>query len=444
MELRIPELGDNVAVATVVGVLVREGDRVAPGQPLLELETDKAVMEVPAEAGGVVRRVLVQVGEEVRPGQPFLELAEEEALEVSQVAQRAPEAEYSAAAFAAVGAPEKPFLSPDLSTPCRETKAQALRPEPAPEPAPPGAPQAPSEGRLVPAAPSVRRLARELGVDIREVRGTGLAGRITEEDVRRAAGLAPAPALEAPPPTPRLPDFSRWGPVRREPMSGVRKATMRAMAQAWAQVPMVTHFDEADITELEALRKGYAKKAEEKGFRLTLTAFLLKALAHTLKAFPKFNASIDPERQEVIYKDYVHIGVAVDTPHGLLVPVIRDVDKKGILALARELQEVSERARARKLSPEEMQGATFSLSNLGGIGGTGFTPIVNWPEVAILGVSRSQMKPIWDPEKEAFLPRLYMPYSLTYDHRLIDGAEAARFCRHLAGLLEDPVGLALA
>ena len=418
MELRIPELGDNVAVATVVGVLVREGDRVAPGQPLLELETDKAVMEVPAEAGGVVKRVLVQVGEEVRPGQPFLELAEEEALEVSQVAQRAPEA--------------------------RPEPAPEARPEPTPQAEGPKAPQAPSEGRLVPAAPSVRRLARELGVDIREVRGTGLAGRITEEDVRRAAGLAPAPALEAPPPTPRLPDFSRWGPVRAEPISGVRKATMRAMAQAWAQVPMVTHFDEADITELEALRKGYARKAEEKGFRLTLTAFLLKGLALTLKAFPKFNASIDPERQEVIYKDYVHIGVAVDTPHGLLVPVIRDVDKKGILALAQELQEVSERARARKLSPEEMQGGTFSLSNLGGIGGTGFTPIVNWPEVAILGVSRSQMKPVWDPGQEAFLPRLYMPYSLTYDHRLIDGAEAARFCRHLAGLLEDPVGLALA
>jgi pyruvate dehydrogenase E2 component (dihydrolipoamide acetyltransferase) len=418
MELRIPELGDNVAVATVVGVLVREGDRVAPGQPLLELETDKAVMEVPAEAGGVVKRVLVQVGEEVRPGQPFLELAEaQEAVEVSEVAQRAPEA--------------------------RPEPAPEARPEPTPQAEGPRAPQAPSEGRLVPAAPSVRRLARELGVDIREVRGTGLAGRITEEDVRRAAGLAPA-ALEALPPTPRLPDFSRWGPVRAEPMSGVRKATMRAMAQAWAQVPMVTHFDEADITELEALRKGYARKAEEKGFRLTLTAFLLKALALTLKAFPKFNASIDPEKQEVIYKDYVHIGVAVDTPHGLLVPVIRDVDKKGILALAQELQEVSERARARKLSPEEMQGGTFSLSNLGGIGGTGFTPIVNWPEVAILGVSRSQMKPVWDPGQEAFLPRLYMPYSLTYDHRLIDGAEAARFCRHLAGLLEDPVGLALA
>ena len=413
MELTIPQLGDNVAVATVVGVLVQEGDRVAPGQPLLELETDKAVMEVPAEAGGVVERVLVKVGEEVRPGQPFLELAEaQEAAEVSEVAQRAP-------------APE-------------------ARPEPAPEPAPPRAPQASSEGRLIPAAPSVRRLARELGVDLREVRGTGLAGRITAEDVRRAAGQAPAPAPEALPPTPRLPDFSRWGPVRAEPMSGVRKATLRAMAQAWAQVPMVTHFDEADITDLEALRKAYAKKAEEKGFRLTLTAFLLKALALTLKAFPKFNASIDAERQEVIYKDYIHIGVAVDTPHGLLVPVVRDVDKKGILALAKELQEVSQRARERKLSPEEMQGGTFSLSNLGGIGGVGFTPIVNWPEVAILGVSRSQMKPVWDPEKEAFLPRLFMPFGLTYDHRLIDGAEAARFCRHLAGLLEDPVGLALA
>jgi len=410
MELRIPELGDNVAVATVVGVLVREGDRVAPGQPLLELETDKAVMEVPAEAGGVVERVLVKVGDEVRPGQAFLELSAE-----------APQ-----------GGVLKEEPPRDVPVP-PQLREEAPKAPPAPLP----------EGRLVPAAPSVRRLARELGVDIREVRGTGLAGRITEEDVRRAAGLAPA-ALEAPPPTPRLPDFSRWGPVRREPMSGVRKATMRAMAQAWAQVPMVTHFDEADITELEALRKGYARKAEEKGFRLTLTAFLLKALALTLKAFPKFNASIDPERQEVIYKDYVHIGVAVDTPHGLLVPVIRDVDKKGILALAQELQEVSERARARKLSPEEMQGATFSLSNLGGIGGTGFTPIVNWPEVAILGVSRSQMKPVWDPGQEAFLPRLYMPYSLTYDHRLIDGAEAARFCRHLAGLLEDPVGLALA
>ena len=409
MEVKLPELGDNVTQATVVGVLVKEGDRVEPGQPLLELETDKAVVEVPAEAGGVVKRVLVKVGDEVRPGQPFLELAEAE------------------------GRPEAPA-----------PKAEEA-PRPAPKEAPPAPQEAPSERRLIPAAPSIRRLARELGVDLTRLRGTGLAGRITEEDVRRAAGLGEAaPAALPAAPAPRLPDFTKWGPVRREPMSGVRKATVRSMSQAWAQVPMVTHFDEADVTELEALRKQYAKKAEEKGFRLTLTAFLLKALALTLKAFPKFNASLDVEAQEIVYKDYIHIGVAVDTPHGLLVPVIRDVDRKGVLRLAEELQEISQRARERKLSPEEMQGATFSLSNLGGIGGTGFTPIVNWPEVAILGVSRSQMKPLWDPGKEAFVPRLVMPFSLTYDHRLIDGADAARFCRHLAGILEDPLGLALA
>ena len=420
MEVKLPELGDNVTQATVVGVLVKEGDRVEPGQPLLELETDKAVVEVPAEAGGVVKRVLVKVGDEVRPGQPFLELAEAE------------------------GGAEAPPLKAEERPEAPAPKAEEA-PRPAPKEAPPAPQEAPSERRLIPAAPSIRRLARELGGDLPRLRGTGLAGRITEEDVRRAAGLGEAaPAALPAAPAPRLPDFTKWGPVRREPMSGVRKATVRSMSQAWAQVPMVTHFDEADVTELEALRKQYAKKAEEKGFRLTLTAFLLKALALTLKAFPKFNASLDVEAQEIVYKDYIHIGVAVDTPHGLLVPVIRDVDRKGVLRLAEELQEISQRARERKLSPEEMQGATFSLSNLGGIGGTGFTPIVNWPEVAILGVSRSQMKPLWDPGKEAFVPRLVMPFSLTYDHRLIDGADAARFCRHLAGILEDPLGLALA
>lgn len=413
MELRLPELGDNVATATVVGVLVKEGDRVAPGQPLLELETDKAVMEVPAEAGGVVEQVLVKPGDEVRPGQPFLVLKAE-------------------------GAAPAEGQAPTAEAPQRAEKAEP----PAPRAETLEAPPPPAEGRrLVPASPSIRRLARELGVDIYALRGSGLAGRITEEDVRRAAGLA-APERAAPAPSrPPLPDFSRFGPVRREPMSGVRKATLRAMAQAWAQVPMVTHFDEADITDLEALRKRYAPKAEERGFRLTPTAFLLKALALTLKAFPKFNASVDEEAQEIVYKDYIHIGVAVDTPHGLLVPVIRNVDQKGVFALARELQEISERARERKLTPEEMQGGTFSLSNLGGIGGMGFTPIVNWPEVAILGVSRAQMKPVWNGE--AFVPRLILPFSLTYDHRLIDGAEAARFCRHLALLLEDPLGLAL-
>ena len=420
MEVKLPELGDNVTQATVVGVLVKEGDRVEPGQPLLELETDKAVVEVPAEAGGVVKRVLVKVGDEVRPGQPFLELAEAE------------------------GGAEAPPLKAEERPEAPAPKAEEA-PRPAPKEAPPAPQEAPSERRLIPAAPSIRRLARELGVDPTRLRSTVPAARLTRDAEGRAAGLGEAaPAALPAAPAPRLPDFTKWGPARRGPMSGVRKATVRSMSQAWAQVPMVTHFDEADVTELEALRKQYAKKAEEKGFRLTLTAFLLKALALTLKAFPKFNASLDVEAQEIVYKDYIHIGVAVDTPHGLLVPVIRDVDRKGVLRLAEELQEISQRARERKLSPEEMQGATFSLSNLGGIGGTGFTPIVNWPEVAILGVSRSQMKPLWDPGKEAFVPRLVMPFSLTYDHRLIDGADAARFCRHLAGILEDPLGLALA
>ncbi|RIH80807.1 Dihydrolipoyllysine-residue acetyltransferase component of pyruvate dehydrogenase complex [Meiothermus luteus] len=222
-------------------------------------------------------------------------------------------------------------------------------------------------------------------------------------------------------------------------MSGVRRATVRSMAQAWSLVPMVTHFDKADITEMEAWRKKLAPKAEKRGAKLTMTAILLKVVAAALKNFPKFNASIDLEKNEIIYKDYVHLGVAVDTPAGLLVPVIRDVDKKGVFTLALELGELAAKARERKLTPEEMQGATFSISNLGGIGGTGFTPIVNWPEVAILGVSRSSIEPVWNPEKEGFEPRQIMPFSLSYDHRLIDGADAARFCRFIAELLEEPV-----
>ncbi|MGQ9510883.1 MAG: 2-oxo acid dehydrogenase subunit E2 [Thermaceae bacterium] len=403
MEVRLPDLGDNVASATVVGVLVKEGDLLEKETPVLELETDKAVMELPAGVEGRVLKVHVRVGDEVRPGQVILEVEE------------------------AKGAPSEP----------PKPAAQEVPFKPEVRSGPPPA------GGLIPAAPSVRRLARELGVDLSRVVGTGLAGRITAEDVRKAAGLLPG---GPPPPSPvaekpALPDFSKWGPIRREAMSSVRKATLRAMERAWSQIPMVTHFDQADVTELEEVRKKYASKAEAQGVRLTMTAFVLKAVALTLKAFPKFNASLDPEAGEILYKDYIHLGVAVDTPHGLLVPVVREVDRKGVFALARELADLSARARERKLALEEMQGASFSVSNLGGIGGRGFTPIVNWPEVAILGVSRSEVQPVWDGE--AFRPRLVLPFSLTYDHRLIDGAEAARFCRYLAGLLEDPMLLAL-
>ncbi|AEB11368.1 dihydrolipoyllysine-residue acetyltransferase [Marinithermus hydrothermalis] len=421
-EVKLPELGDNIESALVVSVLVKEGDRIQPGAAVLELETDKATLEVPASAGGVVQRVLVKEGDEVRVGQAILVLEEaadapaEAAAEPASEPEPAPEPEAVAApASAAESKPSVPASAP-----------------------------APQERRLIPAAPSIRRLARELGVDIHRIEGTGIAGRITEEDVRRAAGQAPAPApagvpLEAPP----LPDFSKWGEVEREPMSGVRRATVRQMSLAWAQVPMVTHFDRADITELEALRKRYQKKAEAVGARLTMTAIILKVVAQALKKFPKFNASIDVAANEIIYKKYVHIGVAVDTPAGLLVPVIRDVDQKNILQIAKELGEVAEKARNRKLKPEEMQGGTFSVSNLGGIGGTGFTPIVNTPEVAILGVARSSIEPVWNEETGTFEPRRILPLAVTYDHRLIDGADAARFLRWVCEALETPFLLPL-
>jgi pyruvate dehydrogenase E2 component (dihydrolipoamide acetyltransferase) len=426
-ELKLPELGDNVASAVVVGVLVKEGDRLEAGAPFLELETDKAVMEVPAPSGGTVEKVLVKPGDEVKSGQVVVMLGD------------------GASAAAPVPSKNEPAPAPAPEEP----RLAAPAPQPAPQPAPARAPSpqpAPAQPagvrKLIPAAPSVRRLARELGVDLLQVVGSGPAYRISENDVRRYAegGVAPAAPVSAPAavPAPTLPDFSKFGPTRREAMSGIRRATVRSMSQAWSLIPMVTHFDRADVTEMEALRKKYGPRAEKKGGKLTMTAILLKVAAAALKAFPKFNASIDTASNEVVFKDYIHIGVAVDTPTGLLVPVIRDVDKKGVIALATELGEIAARARDRKLTPEEMQGASFTISNLGGIGGSGFTPIVNWPEVAIMGVSRSSMEPVWNAEKGEFEPRNIMPFSLTYDHRLIDGADAARFCRFIAEMLEDP------
>jgi pyruvate dehydrogenase E2 component (dihydrolipoamide acetyltransferase) len=296
----------------------------------------------------------------------------------------------------------------------------------------------------IPAAPSVRRFAREVGVDIYEVKGSGPGGRISEDDVKafaKALLASAATAAQAAPRAghfaqPQLPDFTKWGKIERVSMRGVRRKTAEHLAEAWNTIPHVTQHDRADITELEQLRARFAPKAEEAGGKMTVTAIALKVCAAALKVFPQFNASIDMEKEEIVYKQYIHIGVAADTDRGLLVPVIRDVDKKNIVELAVELSQLSKKAREKKLTPEEMMGGTFTITNLGGIGGVGFTPIVNFPEVAILGLSRSRMEPEWIGGK--FEPRLILPLSLSYDHRLIDGADAARFLRWIAEAFEQP------
>ncbi|GHF62079.1 pyruvate dehydrogenase E2 component (dihydrolipoamide acetyltransferase) [Deinococcus metalli] len=436
-QITLPDVGDNIEQGTVVTVLVGVGDTVSEGQPVIEIETDKAVVEVPSNAGGTVQSVAVKVGDTVKVGGVIATLGGG-----------------SAPAPAAPAAPA-PAQAPAPAAP--SSAAPAATPDTAPTQAP-GA-QRPYDtqtfdGRtVVPAAPSVRRLAREIGVDIHTVHGTGIAGRISEEDVRRTGGTptvapttaapaagqaAAAPAVAAAP----LPNFEKWGAVTREDMSGIRKATVRSMT-ASTLIPMVTHFDKADVTQMEEVRRRFGARVEKAGGKLTMTHILMKVVANALRKFPKFGASLDLDAQQVIFKDYVNIGVAVDTPVGLLVPVVKDADRKSITELVLDLSELAARARDRKLKPDEMQGATFTISNLGGIGGHAFTPIVNAPEVAILGVSRGGMEPVWNKDKGEFEPRNMLPLSLTYDHRLIDGADAARFVRFICESLEDPFLISL-
>jgi len=417
-EIRLPELSDNVTAADIVKVLVAPGDAVAAEQPLLEVETEKAVFEFPSPVAGVVREILVGAGETAAVGQLLFRL------EVPDAGGAAPAEE--------IPPPET-----------RRSPATAAAPRaPAPAPPPPAAP-AEEVGGTPLAAPSVRKLARELGVDIRQVRGFGPGGRIGAEDVKRFAAFGPGSQGEAPPATARpLPDFARWGEVRREPMSKVRRITAEAMTAA-ALVPQVTQFDWADATALEAFRLRHGGAVERAGRKLTVTAVLLRLCAEALKRFPQFNASVDMGAGEVVFKEFVNIGVAVDTERGLLVPVVKGADRKPITALAAELAALAEKARGKKLLPEEMEGGTFTISNLGGIGGSGFTPIVYPPQVAILGVSRSEMRPLWDEAAGQFRPRRVLPLSLTYDHRLIDGADGARFLRFLCEALEQPLALFL-
>jgi len=445
-ELKLPEVGEGIESGTVVAVLVKEGDRVEVDQPVLELETDKAVVEMPSTVAGVVKTVHVKPNTEARIGQLVLTVEEGEAGAAADAAGEKTAGVADEAAGAAKAGDEQPAA--DEKPPAAQA-APAADATPAAADEKPAAPAAPEDERpaLIPAAPSVRRLARELGVDLLEVAGSGLLGRVSAEDVKRYAdggAAAPRPATGgmAAAPAP-LPDFSRWGETERVAMTGIRKVTVRTMTQAWATVPMVTHFDEADATQFEALRQRFKGLVEKAGAKLTPTAMLLKVVASALRRFPDFNASIDVASQEIVYKKYVNLGTAVDTEHGLLVPVIKHADRKSVVDLAVELGEIAEKARLRKLSPDDMNGGNFIVSNLGGIGGTGFTPIVTPPDVAILGVSRSAMKPVWDTERREFAARLMMPLALTYDHRLIDGASAARFLRWICQAVEEPFLLTL-
>jgi pyruvate dehydrogenase E2 component (dihydrolipoamide acetyltransferase) len=422
MDLKLPHLGEGADSGTVVSLFVKVGDTIAKDQPILELENEKAVATIPSTAAGTITQIHVKAGDKIRVGQRILSLGD----------------------GGAGGA--TPATAPE---PAPKRAREKLIQTPSPEQVPVGAeeqfPEPGSEGQASAAAaasPSIRKLARDLGIDLTRVRGSARGGRILLEDVRayiqklqrlaaapRVAGGAPAPKAVA-----EQIDFSKWGPISKKPLSALREVIARRLTQSWNTTPRVTQFDEADITALMALRKQYAPAYEQKGARLTLTSFALKVVVDTLKKHPIFNASLDEVAQEIVFKEYCHIGVAVDTDAGLIVPVIRDADKKDLLTLSLELEELAGKARARKLSAEELKGGTFTISNQGGIGGAHFTPIVNKPEVAILGLGRGAMKAV--VRGSGIEPRLLLPIGLSYDHRVIDGGAAARFTVDLVQAFE--------
>lgn len=452
IECKLPELGENVTSGTVSSILVKEGDKIEKDQSLIEIETEKAVAEVPAESGGTVKKILVKEGDEIKVGQTIVELEAEGEEEAKAEPQKQQQPEAKEEKEEKTGqAEEQEHKEPveKQEKPAKEEapaeeKAEKLSAPPQPEEKP-EKPAEPKKGVPAPAAPSVRRSAREIGIDIHDVPGTGPGGRISIDDVKAfskkrhqektapAAGIAPA---QAP-----LPDFTKWGDIDRQPMTQIRKTATTRLTTAWTTIPHVTQHDKADITELNKLRKQYSPKAEKAGGKLTVTAIIVKVVAAALKVFPQFNASLDVENKEVIYKKYYSVGLAVDTENGLLVPVIRDVDQKNLIELSVEISEIAQKARDRKLSLDDMQGANITVSNLGGIGGAFFTPVINPPEVAILGVSRGTFEPVYQDGE--WQPRLMIPLSLSYDHRLIDGADGARFLRWVCEALEKPFTMML-
>ena len=433
--IKLPELGEGVKSVDVVAVLVSVGDSIEVDQGLIEVETEKASVEVPATAAGAITEIHVSVGDVLGENAPIVTL---EAADGQTEADSVP---------VPVPVPDEEQGSKGAEeqggTDVAKQEEAPVAAESASQPTPPP-PVSPRDGmKAIPAAPTVRRFAREVGVDLTTVQGTGPGGRISIDDVKTqanrllsGAGTGPGPATAV-----ELPDLERFGPIHREPMTKVRKLTAQNLSRAWVTVPQVTNHETADITDLEEFRKAYKERVAAAGGKLTMTALSVRIVATALKAHPVLNSAVDMARQEIVFRYSINIGVAVDTERGLLVPVIRDADTKNLTEISVELDDLAKRARSKKLKLDEMQGGTFSISNLGGIGGTGFTPIVNWPEVAILGVSRGRIEPQW--HEGSFRPRLMMPLSLSYDHRLVDGADAARFLAKLKDALEQPILLAL-
>ena len=491
-EFKVPELGENVTGGDVLRVLVNVGDTIAKEQPVVELETDKATVEVPSSVAGKVSGIKVKPGDKVSVGSVLLTVDESAGAEgpATQSARSEPPSEGPPTSGspgkpeAVQRASEEPRAAAPKEEPAARKEEQPAAPEEQPaaqqelkpsdqkvvsmprsarrEPAPARAADAPGPAPATSAAPrverraaaaaspAVRRLAREIGVDINEVEGTGPSGRISEEDVKEHAkrllsgissGAQNRPGVVFP--TVALPDFERWGEIERQPMSNIRRTTAQRLSHAWNTIPHVTQFDKADITGMEELRRKYREQVRQAGGDLTVTAMLVKVLAVAVKQFPQFNASMDPAADEIIYKKYVNVGVAVDTDRGLLVPIVRNADRKNLTQIAIEVQELAQKARERKLTLEEMSGGGITISNLGGIGGTYFTPIVNWPEVAILGVSRGIIESVWRSSSNTFEPRQLLPLSLSYDHRVIDGADAMRFLRWVVEAVEQPFLLSL-
>ncbi len=432
-DIIVPDIGNFKEVA-IIDILVKPGDQVDVEQPLITLESDKATMDIPSSDAGIVQDIKVKLGEQISEGSLIL------TLNIGQPASQPQET-----------AVQTPVAEP---TPVAEIRPAIILPpaDSEPDPRRPNLPNPPivepideTSFRKAHASPSVRKFARELGVDLGQVEGSGRKGRIVKEDVqnfvKQTMQSGGRPVAESKVSggmgIPEIPiiDFSQFGDIETVPLSRIRKLSGASLHRSWLNIPHVTQFDEADITELEAFRKGLGEEAKKHGLKVTMLTFLMKAVVAALKEYPDFNSSLDPTKENLIRKKYFHIGVAVDTPDGLVVPVIRDVNNKGLFDLARELGEISKKSRNKKLLPTDLQGACFTISSLGGIGGTVFTPIINAPEVALLGVSRSKMQPVY--QNGEFVPRLMLPLSLSYDHRVIDGAAAARFTQFLAFILSD-------